>query len=114
MQKDNRNSKADDQNQIEESNNSVSSNSNPENTDQENVIYPSKGDDDREKKQDNESGKIDIEKRIKPLHEKTDPEGEEADTITVDENYPGPKDSDVQDTEKPGIKGHEDVDHGES
>ena len=41
-------------------------------------------------------------------------EGEEADTITVDENYPGPKDSDVQDTEKPGIKGHEDVDHGES
>ena len=113
MQKDNHHPKTDDQDQRKELNNPVSSKSNPEGTEQENVVFPSKENDDREKKLDNESGKIDVEKRVKPLKEKSDNEGQDADSITVDENYPGPSESDVQDAEKPGIKGHENVDHGE-
>lgn len=113
MQKDNSRREADVQDRVKDGRDAVSSNFDDENPDQKKVVYPSKSNEDRGKKQDNESDKRDTKKRSEPLEDKSDQKGKESDTITVDENYPGPKESDDEDVEKPGIKGHEDVDHGE-
>lgn len=114
MQKDNNQPRANNKDQTQHANNSSSSNPENENSAQKKVIYPSKGDEDKEKKQDNEAEKTDRKKRGEPVEDKFDKESEKQDTITVSEDYPGPKESAGEDADKPGIEGQEDVDHGES
>ena len=88
---------------VEDSNNPVL-----ENTDMENLSLMNR--DVLKKKHGDFDKNGDLSKINKPKEDLDSDEENQSDTIEIDENYPGPKEGDIDEAEKPGINDGEQED----